>query len=88
MATIKNRYIDWDFVDRFSPSLIMEHKCLPLGCDGFVMTVAITNPLDAWALKRAEEETRGYKLNLVLVAEGEMREVIKRYQQHIRGDFL
>ena len=47
------------------------------------MTVAITNPLNAWAIGKAEEETRGFKLKLVLVSEEDMNEAIGRYQEHM-----
>jgi len=77
-------YIDWDFVSRFSPSLIMEHRCCPLRADEFTVTVAITNPLDAWAIEKAEQETRGYKMKLVLVSQKEMDGIIARYKEYLQ----
>ena len=84
-ATIKYKYIDWDFVKRFSSSLILDYKCFPLKEDDYSITVAITNPLDAWALKKAEDETRGHRLKLVLVSEEDMKEVIERYREYVQG---
>lgn len=84
VISIKDKYIDWNFVRRFSLSLIFEHKCLPLKSNNMSVTVAITNPLDAWMLKKAEEETMGLKLKFVLVSEEEMREVLERYQKYLR----
>lgn len=88
IITLNDKYIDWNFVGRFSPSLILEHKCLPLGREDLVVTVAITNPLNVWALKRVEEETKGFTLKLVLVSDGDMRDVIKRYKQYMRGRYF
>ena len=87
-ASLKYKYIDWQLVKQFSLALILDYKCCPIAKDAWSVTVAITNPLDAWAIKKAEEEVRGLKLKLVLVSEGDMQEVIQRYQQHIRSDTL
>lgn len=82
--SIGDRYIDWNFVHRFSPSLILDYRCFPLESDGSSITVAITNPLDAWTLKKAEEATRGFELRLALVSESGMKEAIRRYKECIR----
>lgn len=87
-VSIRYKYIDWDFVKRFSPSLILDYKCLPFKEDDYSVTVAITNPLDAWVLKKAEEETRGFRLKLVLVSEGDMEEAIRRYEENVQNKSL
>jgi type IV pilus assembly protein PilB len=86
LVSLKNRYIDWKLVKDFSASLILNHRCFPLNRDRFSVTVAIANPLDAWALKRAEEEAKGLKLKLVLVSGSDMDGVILRYKQYMRSD--
>lgn len=83
-VSVKYDYIDWELVGRFSNSLILEHKCFPVGADEYTVTMAIINPLDVWALKKAEEETRGYKMKLVLVSETDMNEVIIRYKEQLQ----
>jgi type IV pilus assembly protein PilB len=85
LISLKNRYIDWKIVKEFSASLILDYMCFPIKKDDWSMTIAITNPLDAWAIKRAEEETSGFKLKLVLVSSEDMREAIHRYKQFMRG---
>lgn len=80
---LKNKYIDWSFVKTFSPSLILDHKCFPVEKDNTSITVAITDPLDAWALKKAEEESRGMKLRLVLVSADDMQDAIQRYKEYV-----
>jgi len=88
VVSLKNRYIDWRFVKNFSASLILNHRCFPVSKDKFSVTIAITNPLDVWALKRSEEEAGGLKLEPVLVSEGDMDGVIRRYKQYMRSDSL
>lgn len=82
--SIKYKYIDWDFVRKFSPSLILDYKCFPVRKDDWSMTIAITNPLDVWVLKKAEEETRPFKLKLILVSEEDMKGAIRRYKEYMR----
>jgi len=86
VVSLKDKYIDWNMVKVFHSSLILDYKCFPLERDDWSVTVAITNPLDIWVIKRAEEETTGLKLKLVLVSTADMNEAIARYQQYIRGD--
>ena len=87
-VSLKYKYIDWQIAKQFSSALILDYKCFPIAKDEWSVTVAITNPLDVWAIKKAEEEARGLKLKLVLVSEGDMKEVIQRYQQHIESSTL
>jgi type IV pilus assembly protein PilB len=87
-VSLKYKYIDWQLAKQFSLALILDYKCFPIAKDEWSVTVAITNPLDVWAIKKAEEEVRGLKLKLVLVSEGDMKEVIQRYQQYIRSTTL
>ena len=83
--SIKYEYVDWEFVKGLSPSLILDYKCFPFKKDEDSITVAITNPLDPWVLKKAEEETRGFNLKLVLVSEEDMKETIERYKEYVQG---
>ena len=53
--------------------------------DNWSVTFAILNPLDAWAIKRAEEETAGLRVKLVLALPQEMDDLIVRYKQELRG---
>ncbi|MFC1666919.1 hypothetical protein ACFL0P_03525 [Candidatus Omnitrophota bacterium] len=86
--TIQYKYIDWDFIRGFSPSLILDYKCFPFKKDNGSVTVAITNPLDAWALEKVEQETKGFRLSLALVTEEDMREAIRRYEEYIQKKYL
>jgi type IV pilus assembly protein PilB len=86
VVSLRNKYIDWGFVKGFSSSLILDHKCFPVKKDENSITIAITNPLDVWALKKSEDESRGLRVNWVLVSQKDMQEVIQQYQQYIRGN--
>jgi type IV pilus assembly protein PilB len=88
MISLGNSYIDWDASKQFSPSLVLDHKCLPIKKDGKSITIAIVNPLDVWAIKRAEDEARGLDTNFVLVSMTDMEEISKRYKQFMRGIIL
>lgn len=83
--SVKNRYIDWNLVRTFSASLIIDYHCFPLERDEWSVTVAITNPLDAWALAEAEKAAGGLRLKVVLVSTEEMQALIQRYRQYQRG---
>ncbi len=83
-VSIRYDYIDWAFVSKFSPQLIVEHKCMPLKTDEFTVTLAITNPLNMWGIKKAEEETIGFKLKFVLVSGKDMEEAIQRYKDYLQ----
>lgn len=84
VISLKNKYIDWPLVKRFSSSLILDYNCFPLKQDDWSVTFAITNPLDPWTIKKIEEEVSGIKLKLVLVSQDDMCEVIQRYQEYTR----
>ncbi len=85
-VSLKTHYIQWELVKQFSSGLILEHKCFPLSSSELRVTFAIINPLDAWALKMAEEESRGLKPEFVLATESDMQEMIKRYKQYTRSN--
>ncbi|MCX5692490.1 MAG: hypothetical protein NTX47_02210 [Candidatus Omnitrophica bacterium] len=85
LALLKNKYIDWDFVKQFNPSFILDSKCFPILKDKDGITIAITNPLDAWRIKKAEEATSGFKLKFVLVSEEDMQDAIRRYKESMKS---
>jgi len=86
LVSLKNKYINWNLVKEFGSSLILEYNCIPFQSDGSSITFAITNPLDAWVLKKAEEEAMGLKTKFVLVSKADMDEVIQRVKQYMRQD--
>ena len=85
LALLKNKYIDWDLVKQFNPSFILDSKCFPMLKDKDGITIAITNPLDAWRIKKAEEATSGFKLNFALVSEEDMQDAIRRYKENMKS---
>ena len=85
VVNIKDTYIRWEFVTQFSPALIVEHQCFPLSSDEWSVTFVIVNPLDMWALSRAQEEARGLRAKFALVSQSDMREALRRYREYMRG---
>jgi len=73
--------IDWEVSVGFSSSLINEHKCLPYRIDDKTITLAISNPLDAWLLEMAEKEADPNKIKVVLVKTSDMNTAIKEYHK-------
>ena len=84
LVALKNKYIDWNFVKQFNPSFVLDSKCFPILKDKDGITVAITNPLDAWSMKKAEEATSGYKLKFALVSGEDMKDAIRRYKEYVK----
>jgi hypothetical protein len=84
--SMENQYIDFQLAKQFSSSLIMESRCFPFFRDEWAVTVAITNPLDAWAIKKCEDEAGGLRVKLVMVTNSDMEQIISRYKEFMRGD--
>ncbi len=82
-VSLKNSYIDWPLAMRFTPSLILDRKCFPVARTPYEMTFALTNVLDGWALNQIEEESRGYRVKMVLITQADMQELVNRYRQHV-----
>ena len=88
LVSLKDKYIDWNFVKQFSSSLIVDCKCFPVAKDEWSATFAIVNPLDLKGLEKAEQEARGCRIKMVLVSQGDMEDVIERYRQYIRANIM
>ena len=83
LVELKNRNIDWEVFRYFSSSLIFDYHCVPFEHDGHSVTMAISNPLDAWTVKRAEEEAKGLILKMALTSQEDIEETIKQYQAYM-----
>ena len=87
-VSTRYKYIHWDLVRKFSSSVIFDYDCFPLRRDGASVTFAITNPLDAWALKKVESETKGIETRFALISREDMDELKERYRQHIKDRII
>lgn len=74
--------VDWAVARRFPFSLLTDHHCFPIRMDAESFTVAIANPLDAWAVSELEKAAGYRKVHLVLASAQDIRAAILRYQQH------
>jgi hypothetical protein len=81
LITIKDRYINWDQVMKYSSGLVVESRCFPFFQDEKGIYMAVSNPLNAQAMSRAQEEAKFQLVQFVLILESEMDEMIRRYQQ-------
>ena len=86
--SLKDKYFDWDVVKTCSPNLILSHNCFPFKREDYCVTIAVTNPLDIEAIRKAEEEFKGLKLKLALVSRDDMKEAVRRYQEHMQADIF
>ncbi|MDD5194407.1 MAG: hypothetical protein PHQ96_01865 [Candidatus Omnitrophica bacterium] len=84
VITLTDKFIDWKLLKHFSPTLIIDYKCFPVAQGDSGLTIAITNPLDAWVLAKAEEESQGARVLFVLVTQKDMDDAIARYKQQAR----
>lgn len=84
-ASIRDKYIDWSLVAKFSSSLIVDHRCFPIEADEDYITFAINNPLDVWLLQEAERQSSPRKTKTVLVSQSEMEECLLRYRKYLRS---
>ena len=65
----------------FSRYPSVDHRCLPIRETDSGFTVAITNPLDAEAMSLAEQQAKGRKVKLVLVATADMDAAVRKYRE-------
>lgn len=84
LVELKSKRIDWEMFKYFSSSLIFDYHCVPVERDERSVTMAISNPLDAWTIKRAEEEAKGFELKLALASQEDIDDAIKRYQAYMQ----
>ncbi len=76
VVALKDRYIDWEMVSSLSPALIIDRKCFLVKKTDWAVTIAVSNPLDAWRIKRAEEEVFPLRLDLALAKAGDIEEAV------------
>jgi len=88
VVSLKYKYINVNLLKRFSPTLIFDHYCLPLEEDENSVTFAITNPLDIWTIKKAEEEAGNLKAKFVLSSLEDIKEVILRCKEYLKKEML
>jgi len=80
-SELKPSAVDWAVAMRFSSSIVVDHKCLPMRQDDSGITVAIVNPLDAMAVSLVEEQAKGTMVRPVLVSTAEMAEALRIYKE-------
>ncbi len=79
--SLRSERVDWSIAKQFPKSALSEGRCFPIRADAESVTVAIANPLDAWALSAIEQAAGFRKVKAVLVLEKELQDVLARYHQ-------
>lgn len=83
MVNLKEQTVDMALSQKFSSSLILDHKCFPLNKTEDTVTVAIANPLDAFAISKIEEDAEPQRVNLVLVDDDDLKDLLQKYRQYV-----
>ena len=83
-VSAKDVKIDWGLVNRLNRSLILDHHCFPIGQIESTVTLAISNPLDMWAVSEAQEYFKGYRFKIVLVSHQDMDRLLTMYRRYIK----
>ena len=81
LADLKNTAIQWDVAMQFTPSVVVDHQCLPILQDENSVTVAILNPHNMDAISRMEQQANGLHVKLVLVLESHMKYALEIYNK-------
>ncbi|MCK5083066.1 MAG: response regulator [Candidatus Omnitrophica bacterium] len=79
---LANIEINWDTSKRFSSSFINKHRCLPLRVDEETVLLAITKPLDPWAVDIIEKEAAPNRIKVVLTKKSDIDTAIQKHQKH------
>ena len=74
---------DWQLIKQFPASLFSAGTCFPIRVDDSSVTVAIADPLNAWALSEVEQFTGLKRVKPVLVPQEELRLLLSAYQQRL-----
>ena len=83
--TLSNKYMDWEFVKKFSSSLVMDLRCFPFEANGEDLSVAIADPLNILS-EKASRELAKWEIKLILITESDMDDIIKRYKKSRKAD--
>ena len=81
--SLRPEQVDWAVVDQFPSSALSDEHCFPIRADAASLTVAIANPLNAWALSAVEQTARFQQVKLVLVLPSDLALVRQAYQRRI-----
>jgi type IV pilus assembly protein PilB len=84
LVSISNLEIDWELVEMFPKSLILEHRCFPVSKTEDTLIVGVDNPLDPWVVSEAEKHAKHYQIKRVLVLKREMDTVLEKYRQYTK----
>jgi hypothetical protein len=85
VVALEHQYLNWELIRRFSSSLVLDHRCLPVSEDTWSITFAVVNPLDAWAISRSEDEARPLRVKIALTYPHDMDNALSRYRQYLKG---
>lgn len=80
-ASLRPEDVNWAVVRQFPKSVLSTGTWFPIQGDAQSVTVAIANPLDAWAMSAIEKAAGFRKVRPILVPEAHLKAVLQTYQQ-------
>jgi type IV pilus assembly protein PilB len=78
--SVTEEQVDWAVSRQFPASAFSEGKCFPIRADASSVTVAIANPLDAWAMSEIEKAAGFRTVKPVLVSERDLQRLLEAYR--------
>ena len=82
---LADQQVEWNTAAQFPTSLLKERHCFPLRMDRQAITVAITNPLDAWAISELERGAGFRKVDLVLMSVKDVQDALGEFERRSRS---
>lgn len=79
-ASLQPEEVNWAVVRQFPTSVLSTGSWFPIQGDAVSVTVAIANPLDAWAISAIEKAAGFRKVRTVLVPEPHLQAVLRTYR--------
>ena len=76
VVDFESERVDFNVAEGFSIVLLRKHQCLPFHEAFGVISVAISNPLDAWAISDFQVRARGRKMKFVLATPGQIESAL------------
>jgi len=81
---LKDKYIDYQWLEKFPLSAIFDHHCLPFKEEEENIWVAMSNPLKVEAISAIQKVSVGKKVKPAITSHEEMEEALARCRHYFR----
>ncbi|HTL47654.1 MAG TPA: hypothetical protein VL688_06270 [Verrucomicrobiae bacterium] len=77
--------VQWEVAGQYPSAVFTEHHCFPIRQDTVSVTLAISDPLNAWVMSEIQTHARGRAVKLVLAVPSQIEKIIDEYTRRIAG---